>query len=86
MRPNDELARRAGLSVANGIVVDESARTSDPRIFAVGDCTMLPWQGELVRLESVQNAVDQAEALAAILTGQNLNYRPKPGSGRISMT
>ncbi|MDO1581614.1 NAD(P)/FAD-dependent oxidoreductase [Rhizobium oryzicola] len=76
--PNDELARRAGLNVANGIVVDEFARTSDSRIFAVGDCVMLPWRGELVRLESVQNAVDQAEVVAANLSGQSLTYQPKP--------
>ena len=76
--PNDQLAKEAGLEVANGIIVDEFARTSDPSIFAAGDCALLPWQGGRIRLESVQNAVDQAEAVAAIIAGGNEAYHPKP--------
>jgi len=76
--PNDQLAKEAGLEVANGIIVDEFARTSDPSIFAAGDCAALPWQGGRIRLESVQNAVDQAEAVAAIIAGGNEAYDPKP--------
>nr|WP_280636996.1 FAD-dependent oxidoreductase [Rhizobium sp. 16-449-1b] len=76
--PNDQLAKEAGLEVANGIVVDEFARTSDPSIFAAGDCAALPWQGGRIRLESVQNAVDQADAAAAIIAGGNAPYEPKP--------
>ncbi|MDM9619978.1 FAD-dependent oxidoreductase [Rhizobium sp. S96] len=76
--PNDQLAKEAGLEVTNGIVVDEFARTSDPSIFAAGDCAVLPWQGGRIRLESVQNAVDQAEAAAAIIAGGNAPYEPKP--------
>ena len=76
--PNDRLAKEAGLDVANGIVVDAFARTSDPAIFAMGDCTMLPWRGERIRLESVQNAVDQAEAAAAVIAGGDTPYEPKP--------
>ncbi|KZS54478.1 pyridine nucleotide-disulfide oxidoreductase [Rhizobium anhuiense] len=76
--PNDQLAKEAGLEVANGIVVDEFARTSDPSIFAAGDCAALPWQGGRIRLESVQNAVDQAEAAAAVIAGGSEPYEPKP--------
>ncbi|WP_431321867.1 NAD(P)/FAD-dependent oxidoreductase [Rhizobium sp. YTU87027] len=76
--PNDQLAKEAGLEVANGIIVDEFARTSDPSIFAAGDCAVLPWQGGRIRLESVQNAVDQAEAVATIIAGGNEAYDPKP--------
>lgn len=76
--PNDQLAKEAGLDVANGIVVDEFARSSDPAIYAMGDCAMLPWKGMRIRLESVQNAVDQAEAAAALMAGGSAPYEPKP--------
>ncbi|KAA1177949.1 pyridine nucleotide-disulfide oxidoreductase [Rhizobium tropici] len=76
--PNDRLAKEAGLEVGNGIVVDSFARTSDPYIFAVGDCVELPWEGGRIRLESVQNAVDQAEAAAEIIVGSEKAYDPKP--------
>lgn len=76
--PNDRLAQDCGLDVGNGILVDEFARTSDPAIFAMGDCAMLPWKGMQIRLESVQNAVDQAEAAAAIMAGGDQAYVPKP--------
>jgi 3-phenylpropionate/trans-cinnamate dioxygenase ferredoxin reductase subunit len=76
--PNDRLAQDSGLDVANGIVVDQFARTSDPAIFAMGDCAMLPWKGMHIRLESVQNAVDQAEAAAAVMAGGEVAYEPKP--------
>ncbi|AYD00294.1 FAD-dependent oxidoreductase [Neorhizobium sp. NCHU2750] len=76
--PNDRLAQDCGLDVGNGIVVDEFARTSDPSIFAMGDCVTLPWQGGRIRLESVQNAVDQAESVAATLAGGTAPYEPKP--------
>ncbi|MDX3925663.1 MAG: FAD-dependent oxidoreductase [Shinella sp.] len=75
---NDGVARDAGLEVTTGIVVDDRARTSDPSIFAVGDCTVLPFNGGMVRLESVQNAVDQAEAAAAVIAGADEPYVPKP--------
>ncbi|NBB53066.1 FAD-dependent oxidoreductase [Rhizobium sp. CRIBSB] len=76
--PNDRLAADAGLEVRNGIVVDAFGRTSDPAIFAMGDCAVQDWKGQPVRLESVQNAVDQAEAIAAILAGGMEPYDPKP--------
>ncbi|AWM23796.1 FAD-dependent pyridine nucleotide-disulfide oxidoreductase [Sinorhizobium fredii USDA 205] len=75
---NDALAHDAGLETSNGILVDSHGRTSDPAIFAIGDCAVLPWQGMRIRLESVQNAVDQAEAIAAILAGGSAPYDPNP--------
>ncbi len=76
--PNDRLARDSGLDIGNGILVDEFTRTSDPDIHAMGDCALLPLDGARVRLESVQNAVDQAEAAALVLTGEEKPYQPKP--------
>jgi 3-phenylpropionate/trans-cinnamate dioxygenase ferredoxin reductase subunit len=76
--PNDRLARESGLDVGNGIVVDEHTRSSDRDIHAVGDCALLPWRGQHVRLESVQNAVDQAEAAAHVLAGTEIAYDAKP--------
>ncbi len=64
--PNDGLAREAGLATDNGILVDHHMTTSDPRVFAIGDCATFhsPFADRLVRLESVQNAVDQAKLVA----------------------
>ncbi|MBA4799609.1 MAG: FAD-dependent oxidoreductase [Rhizobiales bacterium] len=76
--PNDQLAADAGLEVQNGIVVDGFGRTTDPQIYAAGDCVVQDWKGQSVRLESVQNAVDQAEAIAAVLAGGSIPYDPKP--------
>lgn len=63
---NSGLADAAGLDVDNGIIVDGELRTADPAIFAIGDCARHPRAdtGELVRVESVQNASDQARFLA----------------------
>lgn len=72
----DALARSAGLACDGGVVVDDQARTSDPAIFAIGDCTRRPVAalGEgLFRLESVPNALEQARQAAAAITG-----RPAP--------
>jgi 3-phenylpropionate/trans-cinnamate dioxygenase ferredoxin reductase subunit len=76
--PNDELARGAGLVVENGVAVDEHGRTSDPEIFAAGDCASFPWQGIRTRLESVQNAIEQAEHAAAAMLGAAEHYNPVP--------
>ena len=78
--PNAELAAEAGLEVDNGIVVDEATRTSDPDIVAAGDCTSHPNAivGRTIRLESVQNAVEQARAAAAALCGHARPYRTVP--------
>ncbi|HEX4365775.1 MAG TPA: FAD-dependent oxidoreductase [Rhodopila sp.] len=69
---NDELAREAGLACNNGIVVDLAARTSDPAIFAIGDCTSrpLPLYERTGRLESVPNALEQAKQAAAAICGK----------------
>lgn len=78
INPNDALAAAAGLSVADGIVVDPACRTSDPAIVAAGDCAMFPRAGGLIRLESVQNAIDQGEAAAETLAGRAVSYQPHP--------
>ncbi len=77
--PNCELARAAGLATDDGIVVDEFTRTSDPLIFAAGDCTRHPGaQGGLLRLESVQNAVDQARHAALAMLDKPKRYAETP--------
>ena len=78
--PNVELAKEAGLEIDNGIVVDEFAQTSDPDIWAAGDVTNHPNAilGGRLRLESVQNAVDQAKTAAAVMCGQPKAYAEVP--------
>lgn len=72
------LAERAGVTLDGGILVDEMGRTSDPAIWAAGDCAVFPVDGQSTRLESVQNAVDQAEAVALNMLGAEAPYMPKP--------
>ena len=78
--PNTELAERAGLAVDNGIVADARLLTSDPAISALGDCAAYPnvHAGGMARLESVQNAVDQAKFVAARLCGEEGSYHATP--------
>ena len=79
--PNAELARDAGLAVANGIVVDETLATSDPAIRAAGDCAQHPNRYSLTgptRVESVQNAVDQGRCAAAGVLGTPRAYDALP--------
>jgi 3-phenylpropionate/trans-cinnamate dioxygenase ferredoxin reductase component len=78
--PNSEAAEASGLSCRDGIVVDGFARTSDPDIFAAGDCTSHPsrFAGGMVRLESVQNATDQAKAAGANIAGKVTAYDAVP--------
>lgn len=76
--PNVELAIGADLLVDGGIVVDDHARTTDPNIYACGDCSMLPFHGMQTRLESVQNANDQGAAVAANIAGEERAYQPEP--------
>ncbi len=79
--PRTELAEQLGLACDGGIVVDEWACTSEPGVVAAGDCTVLPhpMTGEgLVRLESVQSAVAQANVAAASLAGRRLEARTVP--------
>lgn len=78
IKANVGLAEAAGLHVENGIVVDEMLQTSDPAISAIGDCAMFPSGNGSLRLESVQNAVDQARCVAARLTGESEPYAPLP--------
>lgn len=78
--PNAELASGAGLAVDNGIVVDECLLTADRAIFAIGDCANFPtpYASGRVRLESVQNAVDQGRCVAAHIAGHPERYQKVP--------
>ena len=78
--PAAELAVACGLPVANGISVNTRLETADPRVSAIGDCASFPdaWTGQVVRLESVQNAVDQGRCVARRLTGQPTDYKAVP--------
>jgi 3-phenylpropionate/trans-cinnamate dioxygenase ferredoxin reductase component len=76
--PNSHLAEQAGLAIDNGIATDEQGRTSDPVIWSAGDCASFPWKGGRIRLESVGNAIDQAEAVAANILGAGEAYQAKP--------
>jgi len=78
--PNDELARDSGLAIDRGIAVDRCGRTSDPTIYAIGDCCHLEharYAGR-IRLESVQNAIDQAKLVAASILGRPADYAVIP--------
>ena len=76
--PNTQLAEAAGLVIDNGIATDALGRTSDPSIWAAGDCASFP-QGEgRLRLESVGNAIDMAEVVAANMLGADQPYLAKP--------
>ncbi|MFN6924779.1 MAG: NAD(P)/FAD-dependent oxidoreductase [Tabrizicola sp.] len=76
--PNTQLAEAAGLAIDNGIATDALGRTSDPAIWAAGDCASFPWGSGRLRLESVGNAIDMAEAVAANMLGANQPYLAKP--------
>jgi 3-phenylpropionate/trans-cinnamate dioxygenase ferredoxin reductase component len=81
VQPNVEVAAAAGLDVRNGIVVDDMLRTSDADVSAVGDCAAHPnpfASGACLRIESVQNATDQARCVAARLTGKPAPYASVP--------
>ena len=78
--PNTELAEQAGLDVADGIVVDDRCQTSNPDIYAIGDCTFHPnsiYERRL-RLESVHNALEQAKTAANNLCGKETHYSQVP--------
>jgi 3-phenylpropionate/trans-cinnamate dioxygenase ferredoxin reductase subunit len=76
--PATALAEAAGLEIENGIRTDAQGRTSDPSVWAAGDCASLPYKGGRIRLESVQNAIDQAEAVAKNILGAGEDYVPHP--------
>ncbi|MEM7463588.1 MAG: FAD-dependent oxidoreductase [Pseudomonadota bacterium] len=76
--PNVKLAEAAGIKIDNGIMVDSSTRTSSENIHAAGDCASFEFRGARIRLESVQNAIDQAEAAAYAVAGDDIRYKPVP--------
>ena len=76
--PATILAESAGLTIDNGIATDAYGRTSDPSIWAAGDCASCLYNGERIRIESVGNAIDQAEAVARNMLGRAEPYDPKP--------
>ena len=76
--PGTDLAEAAGLEIDNGIKTDALGRTSDPAIWAAGDCASFPYRDGRLRLESVPNAIDQAECVAENLLGAEKTYVPQP--------
>jgi len=81
--PNIELAKQAGLTIDGGIVVDAFGQTSDTHTYAVGDVASMPLQGKTQRLESIQNANDQAQSVANNIVSHRQNeparaYNPVP--------
>lgn len=78
INPATILADSAGLAVDGGILTDPHGRTTDPHIWAAGDCATCQFDGNTIRLESVGNAIDQAEAVAKNIMGAQTPYLPKP--------
>ena len=77
--PNEELVKDMGLTCTDGIVVNQFAETEDPAIFAAGDCTRhIGREGDPIRLESVQNAIDQAKHAALAMVGKHTPYGEVP--------
>lgn len=76
--PNSTVAETAGLELDNGIKTNAMGQTSEPHIWAAGDCASFPWNGSQIRLESVGNAIDQAQAVADNILGADAPYTPKP--------
>jgi len=76
--PDTRIAEAAGLEVDDGVAVDARGRSSDPAIWAVGDCASFPYQGGRLRLESVPNAIDMAECVAGNIMGAETEYVPRP--------
>ena len=78
IEPNTGLAEAAGITIDNGIRTDAFGRTSAPHVWAAGDCASFPHDGGRIRLESVGNAIDQAEIVAANILGAETPYAAKP--------
>ncbi|MFK7835173.1 MAG: NAD(P)/FAD-dependent oxidoreductase [Sulfitobacter sp.] len=78
IRPGSDLAEAAGLTLDNGIKVDAQGRSSVPHIWAAGDCASFPYRDTRIRLESVPNAIDQAEVVAENIMGAGKEYVAKP--------
>ena len=78
IRPSIALAEAAGIEIENGIKVDAHGRTSAAQVWAAGDCTSFPYQDGRIRLESVPNAIEQAECVAQNIMGAAKDYLAKP--------
>ena len=78
IQPNTQLADVAGLTLNNGIETNALGQTSQSIIWAAGDCASFPYQGQRIRLESVPNAIDQAEVVAANMLGAQKAYHATP--------
>ena len=76
--PTSALAEAAGVAQDNGISTDALGQTSSPHVWAAGDCASFPYRGERIRLESVPNAIDQAELVAENIMGAAKEYVAKP--------
>ncbi|MGL5008428.1 MAG: NAD(P)/FAD-dependent oxidoreductase, partial [Paracoccaceae bacterium] len=76
--PATALAAAAGVTIENGIRTDAHGRTSDPHIWAAGDCASFPHANGQIRLESVGNAIDQAELVAENIMGAGRDYVAQP--------
>ena len=76
--PATAMAEAAGLEIENGIKVNELGQTSDPAIWAAGDCASFPHEGGRLRMESVPNAIDMAECVAENMMGAGKTYVPQP--------
>ena len=76
--PDTALAEAAGLWIENGIATDMECRTSDPHIWAAGDCASCLFEGARIRLESVGNAIEMAEVAAINMAGGHAEYEPRP--------
>ena len=76
--PRCAIAEAAGLTTEQGVAVDEYGRTSDPSVWAAGDCASMVIRGERQRIESVGNAIDMGAAVARNMMGADIPYDPKP--------
>ena len=76
--PGSALAEAAGVALDNGIATDALGRTSVPHVWAAGDCASFPYRGGRIRLESVPNAIDQAECVAENIMGAGRDYEARP--------
>ena len=78
IQPNTGLAEAADLTLNNGIETNALGQTSEARIWAAGDCASFPYKGGRIRLESVPNAIDQAEVVAENMLGAKKEYHATP--------
>ncbi|MEO0381549.1 MAG: FAD-dependent oxidoreductase [Pseudomonadota bacterium] len=76
--PGTALAEYAGINIDNGIATDAQGRTSAPHVWAAGDCASFPYRDARIRLESVPNAIDQAECVAQNIMGAGKDYVARP--------